>query len=133
MAKTSVPRDPNICCIPDDITVRASTLFVECGEHGLHAIASKSINAGEIILQCSPLAHSLLVTPGIDADDGDDDKRKRCARCFFKQGRGSSSDQGRTNGLKRCSRCKIVYYCSRSCQVCCLVVMPQHFYSKYLK
>jgi len=116
MAKTSAPRDPNICCIPNDITVRASTLLVECGEHGLHAIASKNINAGEIILQCSPLAHSLLVTPGINGDDGDDDKRKRCARCFFRQGRGSSSDQGRMNGLKRCSRCKIVYYCSRSCQ-----------------
>lgn len=116
MASKHTTRD-QICCIPHDPSVKTSSkMHLKSGEYGLHAIASRDMSAGTIILQCLPLAHSLLVSPGMDAANEEESKRRRCARCFFRAGDCGSNNPGRMNGLKRCSKCKTAYYCSRSCQ-----------------
>lgn len=114
-----------VCCVSDDVA-RAETdaclLYVKSdGAHGRHALASQDIKAGSVVVQCLPIAHSFLITPGkLLIDDGDEDdygKPRRCVRCFFKEGNNASTDEGRRKKFGRCSRCKVAYYCSRSCQV----------------
>eukprot|EP01082_Thalassiosira_pseudonana_P011692 g10204.t1 g10204 contig4:1426866-1427663(+) len=113
-----------VCCVSDDVA-RAETdaclLYVKSdGAHGRHALASQDIKAGSVVVQCLPIAHSFLITPGkLLIDDGDEDdygKPRRCVRCFFKEGNNASTDEGRRKKFGRCSRCKVAYYCSRSCQ-----------------
>mmetsp|Transcript_27072 Transcript_27072/g.58034 ORF Transcript_27072/g.58034 Transcript_27072/m.58034 type:complete len:653 (-) Transcript_27072:2371-4329(-) len=94
-------------------------MTIQPGPHGHHAIASRDIPAGSLIVQCLPLAHSILVPPGtmMEDDEGDDvcGRRKRCTRCFFQEGDEDSSGM-RRNTFGRCSKCRVAYYCSRSCQ-----------------
>lgn len=106
-----------ICCIPHDSARKTSKVFVRSGEYGKHAIASQHMCAGTVVFQCVPLAHSLLVPTGMAYDDSDEDTRRRCARCFLRENDDKLSNDGSMNRLKRCSKCKMVYYCSRSCQV----------------
>ena len=97
-----------------------SSMVIQSGPHGLHAIAAQDIKAGSLIVQCLPLAHSILVPPGtlMEEVEGNDDcgKRRRCTRCFFQEGDEDSSGMRKKN-FGRCSKCRLVYYCSRSCQV----------------
>lgn len=119
MLSTSLCRQENVCIIPHD-RINSSKMLIETAEHGLHAIASQDMSAGTVVVRCFPLAHSLLVPPGMDAADVGEVKQRRCARCFFRAGEtGLTSHEGRFDGLKRCTRCKVVYYCSRMCQVSC--------------
>lgn len=101
----------------------SSSMAVKAGQHGLHAIASRDVKAGTVIVQCLPLAHSILVPPGsnimmgIDDDDEDEDedsgRKKICTRCFIQEG----DSNAKKKKFGRCSKCKLVYYCCRSCQV----------------
>ena len=98
----------------------SSSMTIQSGPHGHHAVSSRDIKAGSVIVQCLSLAHSILVPPGtlMGGDDDNDDcgGRKRCARCFFREGDEDSSGKRRKK-FGRCSKCRIAYYCSRSCQV----------------
>lgn len=125
---------PAICCIPisnnlstpgdeiqTDCTRAINNVLIRSGPHRFHAIASRDIKAGAVIVQCLPFAHALLVPPGMQGDElsNDDDSGapKRCARCFVAAGDNHClRETGRLFG--RCSKCKVVSYCSRSCQVC---------------
>ena len=122
---TSSPRH-QVCCITHDPTAKnqPSKMSIQSGAFGLHAIATHDMPAGTVILQCLPLAHSLLVPPGVPSveDDGVHDnegRRRRCTRCFSWEGDRRPYSDGEVKKLMRCSRCKIVFYCSRSCQVSC--------------
>ena len=120
------------CC--DGVLNNDSTqhkMVIKSGPYGLHAIASQDIKAGCVILQCLPLAHSILVPPGgmmgdIEEEEEDDGSRRKkiCSRCFIQEGDtniGSSSENPRKKNFGRCSKCRMIYYCSRSCQVCSYV------------
>ena len=120
---SSSPRH-QVCCIPHDPATKTqpSKMFMQSGAFGLHAIATQDMPAGTVILQCLPLAHSLLVPPGVPSADDDcvhdkDARQRRCLRCFSWEGDLRSFSDGEVKKLMRCSRCKIVFYCSRSCQV----------------
>ena len=118
--------DTQCCGVLNDSTQHK--MVIKSGPHGLHAIASQDIKAGCVILQCLPLAHSVLVPPGgmmeDNEEDEDDDgsrRKKICSRCFIQEGDiniDSSSENARKKKFGRCSKCRMVYYCSRSCQVC---------------
>ena len=93
-------------------------VVVRAGPHGLHVFSSRNIKAGSVIIQCLPLAHSILVPPGtspLDECDNNDDGRRRCTRCFFREGDIDASGWRRKK-FGRCSKCQVTYYCSRSCQ-----------------
>ncbi len=114
-----------------------SSMVIQSGPHGLHTIASHDISAGSIIVQCLPLAHSLLVPPGSitggeDEGSGDDGVRKRCTRCFVLEGDVDTSGR-RKEKFGRCSKCRLVYYCSRSCQVCLLLSGDVSISMTYMK
>jgi len=96
---------------------RGFSMFIQSGPHGLHAIASCDITAGSIIAQCLPMAHSMFVPPGalVEEDGEGNDRRKRCARCFFQEGDKDSSGT-RKKKFGRCSKCRVTFYCSRNCQ-----------------
>ena len=106
-------------------SVNSSLMLIEPGPHGNHAIASQDINAGSVIVQCLPLAHSILVPPGSlmeeEESNSNDCKKRRCARCFYQEGDVdntiSEGGGGRKIKFGRCSKCRMAYYCSRSCQV----------------
>ncbi|KAL3795466.1 hypothetical protein HJC23_000824 [Cyclotella cryptica] len=122
LATRSLPRN-KLCYIPHDSTevIQPSKMWIQSGAFGLHAIATQDMPAGTVILQCLPLAHSLLAPPGVSPseDDGVHDnegKRRRCTRCFVREGDRASCRDGVAKKLMRCSKCKIAYYCSRSCQ-----------------
>ena len=107
------------------------SMAVQSGPHGRHAIASRQIPAGAIIVQCLPLAHSILMPPGAslveeDTIEEDEGKRRRCARCFFQDGDEDISGL-RKKKFGRCSKCRVVYYCSRSCQVGAMYVLLYAF------
>lgn len=93
-------------------------VVVRTGPHGLHVYASRSIKAGSVIIQCLPLAHSILVPSGaspLDECDNNYDGRRRCTRCFFSEGDTDASGWRRKK-FGRCSKCRVTYYCSRFCQ-----------------
>ena len=107
------------------------SMAVQSGPHGRYAIASRQIPAGAIIVQCLPLAHSILMPPGAslveeDTSEEDEGKRRRCARCFFQDGDEDISGL-RKKKFGRCSKCRVVYYCSRSCQVGAMYVLLYAF------
>jgi len=137
-------RYANICCIPtddnitkpnsncsrqnachylatnqhhDSISNSCSNIVIKTGKHGLHAISSRDIKAGTVIVQCLPISQSILIPPGTNIlDESDeDDGRRICARCFIREG--ECSNNGRKKKFGRCSKCRVLYYCSRSCQV----------------
>ncbi|KAL7539544.1 hypothetical protein ACHAXR_010804 [Thalassiosira sp. AJA248-18] len=96
------------------------SMAIRSGPYGRHAIASRNLKAGSLIVQCLPLAHSILLPPGalMEEDGGDDDDcggKRRCTRCFFQEGDEDSSGMRRKK-FGRCSKCHVAYYCSRSCQ-----------------
>ncbi|KAL9191424.1 hypothetical protein ACHAXT_001130 [Thalassiosira profunda] len=94
------------------------SLVIKSGPHGHHAVASQDIAAGSVIVQCLPLAHSILTPPGssiLDEEDDDDGTRRRCARCFAQEGDEDASG-ARKEKFGRCSKCRARFYCSRSCQ-----------------
>lgn len=93
-------------------------MAVRSGLRGLYAIATRDVAAGDVVVQCLPIAHSILAPPGLDGGDG---ARRRCARCFFREGDAERDGCGvstrRKDKFGRCSKCARAYYCSRSCQV----------------
>ena len=119
------------CCdygVLDDSTQHK--MVIKSGPYGLHVLASQDIKAGCVILQCLPLAHSVLVPPGGMMEDNEEDeddgsrRKKICSLCFIQEGDiniDSSSENVRKKKFGRCSKCRMVYYCSRSCQVCTYV------------
>ena len=143
MSNTNIYAD--ICCIPTDDNITkpnadgcnrrnacryllptnqhqdttsnsCSNIVIKTGKHGLHAISSRDIKAGTVIVRCLPISHSILIPPGTNIlDESDeDDGRRICARCFIREGECNS---GRKKKFGRCSKCRVAYYCSRSCQV----------------
>ena len=101
----------------DGISNSCNKMVIKSGIHGLHAISSQDIKAGTIIVQCLPISQSILAPPGTNIlDESDeDDGRRICARCFIREG--ECSNNGRKKKFGRCSKCRVLYYCSRSCQV----------------
>lgn len=96
----------------------SSNIAVRSGPLGRHAVATQDMNAGTLVVQCLPLAHSILQVQE-EERDGDDDgsKLRRCARCFIQEGDNDPSGL-RRGSFGRCSKCQSTYYCTRSCQVC---------------
>lgn len=84
------------CCLSvEEDLVKARTV----GRNDRRAFATRSIEAGRVVLRNAPLAHVSHVA----AD-------QRCAYCLIPA-------SGTNNGkLARCGRCKVTYYCSRTCQ-----------------
>jgi hypothetical protein len=135
MTSSSVSsRLPAICCIPTCECASEeenpfgccgaidsdANMVIHSGQFRYHAEASRDVKAGTVLVQCLPFAHSLLVPPGMqvedaELDDNDSGIRKRCTRCFFQEG--DSVIDRIVEGFGRCSKCRVVYYCSRSCQV----------------
>ncbi|KAL7467745.1 hypothetical protein ACHAXS_007983 [Conticribra weissflogii] len=95
-----------------------SMMVVEFGPHGIHAMASQDINAGTVIVQCLPLAHSLFNPPTnlLTEEEHYRDENRRCARCFFSERNVDETTVGRKQKFGRCSKCKVAFYCCRSCQ-----------------
>ena len=124
----SPPTETSLADADDGIYAKyksSSSMVVKAGQHGLHAIASRDVKAGTVIVQCLPMAHSKLVPPGsnimMDIDDDEDEededsgRKKICTRCFIQEGDSNAGTRKKKFG--RCSKCKLVYYCCRSCQV----------------
>ena len=66
----------------DGISNSCSNMNIKSGKHGLHAMSSRDIKAGTVIVQCVPTSHSLLIPPGTNILDefDEDDGRRICAR-----------------------------------------------------
>ncbi|KAL7550265.1 hypothetical protein ACHAWF_013500 [Thalassiosira exigua] len=47
------------------------SIATQSGPYGVHAIATRDIKAGSLIVQCLPLAHSVLVAPGLSIGESD--------------------------------------------------------------
>ena len=96
-----------------------SSMVIRSGPHRFHAIASRDVKAGTVIVQCLPLAHSLLVPPGMQGEElsiDDSGAPKRCARCFASEG--DRHCPRKTEGkFGRCSICRVVSVCSSTCKV----------------
>lgn len=89
-------------------TQRLIKMGVKTGLHGLHAVATEDIPAGEIIVQCLPLAQSPIIHGPA---------KPTCFCCFFQEGDDDLSGRRKTETLFRCSRCQIARYCSKECQL----------------
>lgn len=137
---------PTYCCIPieedslrnhgdeieidfcGNVNVRNSNMVLRSGPHKFHAIASRDMKAGTVIVQCLPTAYSIteLNTEELIKDASlrkifnGSGIPKRCTYCLFQEGEMNGTREGKSGGI--CSKCSMVHYCSRSCQVCSISI-----------
>jgi hypothetical protein len=106
-------------------------MVLRSGPHRFHAIASRDMKAGAVIVQCLPTAYSitelnaeeLIKDASLRKSFNRSSIPKRCTYCLFKEEGEFVKMRGRSGGI--CSKCSMVHYCSKSCQVCSICIKRQ--------